>query len=105
MTKTDLHEMVASGENSGVEFTRHVTDDHALAKHLIAFANLDGGRVLLGVDDDGSIRGLSRRDPPARDDDDDTGRRTYRGLEEWIAQACRDKIRPRSSRASRSSPT
>ena len=40
--------MVASGENSGVEFTRHVTDDHALAKHLIAFANLHGGRVLLG---------------------------------------------------------
>ena len=94
MTKTDLHEMVASGENSGVEFTRHVTDDHALAKHLVALANLCGGRVLLGVDDDGSIRGLSRRDPPARDDDDDIGQRTYRGLEEWVAQACRDKIRP-----------
>ena len=94
MTKTDLREMVAGGENSGVEFTRHVTDDHALAKHLVALANLHGGRVLLGVDDDGSIRGLARRDPPARDDDDDTGRRTYRGLEEWVAQACRDKIRP-----------
>ena len=94
MTKTDLREMVASGENSSVEFTRHVTDDHALAKHLIAFANLHGGRVLLGVDDDGSIRGLSRRDPSARNDDDDIARRTYRGLEEWVAQACRDKIRP-----------
>ena len=97
MTKTNLREMVAGVENSGVEFTRHVNDDHALAKHLVALANLGGGRVLLGVDDDGSIRGLSRHDPPARDDGDDggdTGRRTYRGLEEWVAQACRDKIRP-----------
>ena len=93
MTKTDLREMVAGGENSGVEFTRHVTD-HALAKHLVALANLYGGRVLLGVDDDGSISGLSRRDPPARDDGGDTGRRTYRGLKEWVAQACRDKTRP-----------
>lgn len=93
MTRTDLYELIARGENYGVEFKRDDIENRALAKELVAFVNLHGGRVLLGVDDDGSIRGLSRRDPPARDGDD-TGRRTYRGLEEWVAQACRDKIRP-----------
>ena len=90
MTKTSLHEMIAAGESSFVEFSRDGIDDGRLTKGLVAFANLDGGRVLLGVDDDGSVRGLSRCDPPARD----AGRRTYRRLEEWVAQACRDKIRP-----------
>ncbi len=94
MTKTDLYELIVRGENSSVEFKRDDVDNRALAKELVAFANLYGGRVLLGVDDDGSIRGLSRRDPSARNDDDDIARRTYRGLEEWVAQACRDKIRP-----------
>lgn len=94
MTKTSLHEMTAAGESSFVEFARDVIDDGRLAKGLVAFANLDGGQVLLGVDDDGNVRGLTRCDPPARDGGDDAGRRTYRRLEEWVAQACRDKIRP-----------
>ena len=94
MTKTDLRELIARGENSGVEFKRDDVENRALAKELVAFANLDGGRVLLGVDDDGNVRGLSRCDPPARDGGDDAGRRTYRRLEEWVAQTCRDKIRP-----------
>ena len=94
MTKTDLREMIARGENSGVEFKCDDVENRALAKELVAFANLDGGRVLLGVDDNGNVRGLSRCDPPASGAGDDAGRRTYRRLEEWVAQACRDKIRP-----------
>ena len=94
MTKTKLYELIAGGENSGVEFKRDEIENRALAKELVAFANLDGGRVLLGVDDDGRIHGLSRCDSPARDGGGETGRRTYRQLEEWVAQACRDKIRP-----------
>ena len=94
MTKTELLELLAAGENSGVEFKTDVIENRALAKELVALVNLQGGHLLLGVDDDGSVRGLSRSDPPAEAAGDETGRRTYRRLEEWVMQACRDKIRP-----------
>ena len=94
MTKTELIELIANGENSGVDFKRDVIDNRALAKELVAFVNLRGGRVLLGVDNDGSVCGLTRSDPPARAEDDETVPRTYQTLEEWVMQACRDKIRP-----------
>jgi ATP-dependent DNA helicase RecG len=77
MTKTELIELIRNGENSGVEFKRDTIDNRALAKELVAFANLQGGRVLLGVEEDGTICGISRDN-----------------LEEWVMTACRDKIRP-----------
>ncbi|MCX6844298.1 MAG: putative DNA binding domain-containing protein [candidate division WOR-3 bacterium] len=77
MTKTELLETIRNGESSGVEFKRDVTDNRALAQELVAFANLEGGRVLMGVDDDGTVVGISRPD-----------------LEEWVMTTCRDKIRP-----------
>ena len=77
MTKTELLELIKNGENSGIEFKRDTIDNRALAKELVAFANLRGGRVLLGVDDDGSVAGVTRD-----------------RLEEWVMTTCRDKIRP-----------
>ena len=94
MTKTELLELLAAGENSGVEFKTDSIENRALAKELVALANLQGGHVLLGVDDDGSVRGLSRTDAPTAADGGETGRRSYRRLEEWVMQSCRDKIRP-----------
>ena len=94
MTTTELRELIANGENSRVDFKRDEIEHHKLAKELVAFANLQGGFVLLGVDDDGSVRGLAREDPPADAGNDEQGRRTYERLEEWVMQACRDKIRP-----------
>ena len=94
MTKTELLELIANGENSGVDFKRDVIDNRALAKVLVAFANLRGGRLLLGVDDDGTVRGLTRQDPRLETEEDETGPHTYQALEEWVMQACRDKIRP-----------
>jgi ATP-dependent DNA helicase RecG len=77
MTKTELLELIKNGENSGVEFKRDTEETEKLAKELVALANLRGGRVFLGVDDDGSIVGITRDD-----------------LEEWVMNVCRDKIRP-----------
>jgi ATP-dependent DNA helicase RecG len=77
MTKTELLELIKNRENSGVEFKRDVIENRNLAKELVAFANLQGGRVLLGVEDDGSVSGITRND-----------------LEEWVMTTCRDKIRP-----------
>ena len=79
MTKTELLELVANGENSGVEFVRNVVEEHRLAKAVVALANLRGGIVLVGVAPDGTIGGTTE---------------TTAMLEEWVMQACRDKIRP-----------
>jgi ATP-dependent DNA helicase RecG len=91
MNRTELLELVHNGENSGVEFKRDTEDNRALAKELVAFANFQGGRVLLGVDKVRTIYGLTRIDPGAGTGDQP---RTYDRLEEWVMQACRDKIRP-----------
>lgn len=77
MTRVELLEIIHNGENSGVEFKRDTLQNHDLARELVAFSNLNGGRVILGVEDDGTISAISRPD-----------------LEEWVMTTCRDKIRP-----------
>ncbi len=77
MTRTELIDLIQNGEGSGVDFKRDTIDNRALAKELVAFANFMGGRVLLGVEDDGTISGITRSN-----------------IEEWVMTACRDKIRP-----------
>ena len=77
MRKTELLTLIRNGENTGVEFLFDTSESYAFAKELVAFINLQGGRVILGVDDDGSMAGLTRD-----------------CLEEWVMTTCRDKIRP-----------
>ena len=60
MNRAELLETLHNGESSGIEFKRDTVDSRALAKELVAFANFDGGRVLLGIDDDGTVAGISR---------------------------------------------
>ena len=94
MNRTELQELIAQGENSSIEFKSDRIDNRDLARELVALANLQGGRLLLGVENDGSVSGLVRRDGLEAAGSEDGGRRTYRKLEEWVVQACRDKIRP-----------
>lgn len=77
MTRDDLLELIRSGEDSHVEFKRDDVANHELAKELVAFLNLDGGTVLLGVEDGGEISGTNRP-----------------RLEEWVAELCRQKVEP-----------
>lgn len=62
MLKSELLELIANGESSGVEFKRDDVRPEQLAKEIVALANFQGGRLLLGVEDDGSISGLTRTD-------------------------------------------
>lgn len=62
MLRAELLELIANGENSGVEFKRDDMRPEQLAKEIVALANFQGGRVLLGVEDDGTITGLTRPD-------------------------------------------
>ena len=60
MNRTELEELIRSGENSGVEFKRDDVIRERLAKELAALLNLRGGHLLLGVEDDGTVTGLTR---------------------------------------------
>lgn len=59
MEALELIDIVALGETSTVQFKRILEDTNDLAKELCAFANSQGGMVLFGVEDDGTISGLA----------------------------------------------
>ncbi|MGI9283396.1 MAG: RNA-binding domain-containing protein [Endozoicomonas sp.] len=77
MLKSELLEIIANGENSGVEFKRDDMCPEQLAIEVVAMANLKGGVLLLGVEDDGSISGIEREN-----------------LEEWVMNVIADKVHP-----------
>ncbi len=78
MKREDLLELIENGENSGVEFKRDDIRPEQLAREIVALLNLKGGRILLGLDDDGAIRGADRPD-----------------LETWVMNVCTDLVHPR----------
>lgn len=59
ITDTQIFQIIAQGENSGVEFKREDVSADALAKEIVAFANSSGGVILLGVEDDSAIGGIT----------------------------------------------
>lgn len=77
MLKTELFEIITNGENSGIEFKRDDIRPEQLAKEIVAMVNFQGGRVILGVEDDGTITGLH-----------------HENTEEWVMNVFRDKIHP-----------
>ncbi|MFN3596499.1 MAG: helix-turn-helix domain-containing protein [Rubricoccaceae bacterium] len=62
MTADDLKRLVALGEGTHLEFKHRMPRAERLAREVIALANTAGGRVLLGVDDDGTLVGLKDAD-------------------------------------------
>lgn len=58
MTLRELTQLAAPGEGSYLEFKRKVPRPERIVKEIVALANTHGGRLLLGVDDDGSLVGV-----------------------------------------------
>jgi predicted HTH transcriptional regulator len=54
----DLKKLVAQGESSFLEFKRKASYPDKIVREMIAFANAQGGTLLVGVSDDGEIPGL-----------------------------------------------
>jgi len=54
-----LRRLIQQGESQTVEFKSRVPAPETIARSLVAFANSDGGILLLGVGDDGHIFGLT----------------------------------------------
>ena len=79
MLTAELLELIRNGENSGVEFKRDDVHPDSLAKEIGALLNLRGGHILLGVEKDGSVSGLTRDRQVA---------------EEWVINICRQNIQP-----------
>lgn len=54
--------MVLLGENESLEFKRKVNFPEKIVKEIVAFANTNGGNLLIGVDDDGKVTGLKNQE-------------------------------------------
>jgi ATP-dependent DNA helicase RecG len=57
MTFTELEQLIKLGEGFSLEFKRKVNS--SLGKELCAFGNAMGGKVLIGISDEGQILGVS----------------------------------------------
>lgn len=53
-----LQSLISEGEHQQQDFKYRVSDARKLAKSVSAFANTDGGRLLIGVRDDGNMSGV-----------------------------------------------
>lgn len=62
MIPDTLLSQISLGEDSNHQFKQNITNADSLAAEMAAFANADGGILYIGVDDDGSIPGLSFAD-------------------------------------------
>ena len=79
MNQTQLDELIHNGENSGVEFKRDDVHPERFAKEIAALLNLEGGYILLGVEKDRTVSGLTRNAEKA---------------EEWVMEVARVHLTP-----------
>ena len=77
---TELLQKIHSGEDSTIEFKREMPHRSSLAEEIAAFANVRGGVILIGVDDDGSIVGLDQEE--------------LNSAESSVVELCQDSIEP-----------
>ena len=74
----DIIKLTQIGESNTLEYKRNTNSLDSILKSVSAFANTAGGIILVGIDDDGTIIGLS-----------DTGK-----IQEQLANAISHRIKP-----------
>jgi predicted HTH transcriptional regulator len=55
----DIKALIQQGEGLTLEYKREVSSPHKIAKLITAFSNSRGGKILIGVSDQGVITGVS----------------------------------------------
>ncbi len=80
MDAEKLKEIIRNGESSTVEFKEMLTDKLTLEKEIVAFLNLRGGKILIGVSDDKVIVGVDEKE--------------LKNIEERIMNKCRSVVKP-----------
>ncbi|MDB5124047.1 MAG: Divergent domain protein [Mucilaginibacter sp.] len=58
----NVKKMIFEGEGVTLDFKKTITSCEKIARTMVSFANNKGGRLLIGVDDDGTIRGVKSED-------------------------------------------
>ena len=58
MKPTYIHKLIEQGEHQTQDFKFEISDSRKIAKTFVAFANTDGGRLLIGVKDNGTLKGV-----------------------------------------------
>ena len=53
-----IHQLVSEGEHCHQDFKFEISDARKIARSISAFANTEGGRLLVGVKDNGKIAGI-----------------------------------------------
>jgi predicted HTH transcriptional regulator len=53
-----IRDLIAEGEHQQQDFKFEISNARKIAKTLVAFANTDGGKLLIGVKDNGRIAGI-----------------------------------------------
>ena len=56
---SEISELIRQGEGLHLDFKFRIDDQKKIAKTLVAFANSEGGRLLVGVKDNGKIVGVN----------------------------------------------
>ncbi len=77
MKKSDLNEIINNGESSKVEFKTEDVHPSSLAEEIVAFANFEGGIILIGIGDSGDIIGCTKK-----------------SVEEFVINISRNNVRP-----------
>ncbi|MGD0960985.1 MAG: RNA-binding domain-containing protein [Methylomonas sp.] len=62
MEITELLSIIANGEDSRRQFKANISSPNSLAAEMAAFSNSQGGYLLIGVNNDGTIAGLTSED-------------------------------------------
>ena len=77
---TELIEKIVLGEDSTMEFKREVPNRDNMADEIAAFANAQGGMILIGVDDNKEIIGIKLQ--------------KLDNVEKTVVEICNDSIEP-----------
>ena len=62
ITAVQLYRWIEEGENRRQDFKETITSSRKIARTLAAFANAEGGRLLVGVRDNRSLRNIRPAD-------------------------------------------
>ena len=77
---TELIEKIILGEDSTIEFKREMPRRDSMADEIAAFANAQGGTILIGIDDNKEIVGLELQELDR--------------AEKMVVEICEDSIEP-----------
>lgn len=60
MNIAEIRKLAKRGEDSRLQYKSNVRNVDSLAAEMAAFANCEGGQILIGVGDNGELDGISR---------------------------------------------